>query len=359
MSARNILLVLSLILSVLIGVVIASGHGAAAGPRGEDAGPAPLVIGLSLDTLKEERWKRDQDTFVARCKELGATVLVESANSDDAMQMQNVQSLLAHHLDCLVIVPHDGTAMADAVALAKTDGVPVIAYDRLIQKCALDLYCSFDNVEVGRQQARFLVDRLKGAGSIVRIYGAPTDNNAKLFKAGQDEILQPLIDQKKISVVFENWADDWKPENAKRITQAALAKGRHFDAILASNDGTASGAIQALIDEKILGVVVTGQDAELAACQRIAAGTQTMTIYKPLSLLAAGTAEMAVKLGRHQVVVARDTVDNGSGPVPACLYPVVTLTRENLLTVVKDHFHTFDEIYGQLPAEMRPLPPAP
>ncbi len=132
----------------------------------------------------------------------------------------------------------------------------------------------------------------------MRIYGAPTDNNAKLFKSGQDEVLQPYIEKGAITVLFQDWAEDWKPESAKKITQSAIARGVHFDGVLASNDGTASGAIQALTEAGLAGkVLVTGQDAELAACQRIVAGTQTMTIYKPLAKLANGCAELAVQAG--------------------------------------------------------------
>ena len=131
--------------------------------------------------MKEERWQGDRDSFVAKAKELGAEVAVSSANSDDAVQMKDIESLIAQQVDVLVIVPHDGVAMAKAVAKAKAAGIPVIAYDRLIRDCDLDIYTSFDNVEVGRQQARFLIAKLGGKGLIMRIYGAPTDNNAKLF----------------------------------------------------------------------------------------------------------------------------------------------------------------------------------
>jgi D-xylose transport system substrate-binding protein len=180
--------------------------------------------------------------------------------------------------------------MARAVELAHREGVPVLAYDRLITGSDLDLYMTFDNVRVGELQARYLVEQLGNAGEkkrLLRIYGSPTDNNARLFKQGQDNILEPLIASGVLEVVHEDWAQDWKPENAKRIANAALTKGGGLDAILASNDGTAGGAIQALAEEGLAGkVLVTGQDAELAACQRIIAGTQSMTIYKPLSRLA-------------------------------------------------------------------------
>ena len=351
MSLRNILLIISLLLSVVIGLAVA--RGANASSPGQKPG-RQLTIGLSLDTLKEERWQGDRDRFVAKAKSLGAAVAVSSANSDDAVQMKDCESLIAQQVDVLVIVPHDGVAMAKAVSKAKDAGIPVIAYDRLIRDCDLDVYMSFDNVEVGRQQARFVVERLKGKGAIVRIYGAPTDNNAKLYKAGQDEILKPYLDRGDITVVHEDWAEDWKPENAKRITQAAITKGAPFVAILATNDGTAGGAIQALTEEKRTGILVTGQDAELPACQRIAAGAQSMTIYKPLARLAEGAAEVAVRLAKRQVVVANGSVDNSSvknspSAIPSVLYNVVTVSQENLAdTVVKDGFLKAKDIYRGL-----------
>jgi D-xylose transport system substrate-binding protein len=357
MPLRNILLVVSLALSIVIGILV-SQHGGS-GTAATAGSAHTLTIGLSLDTLKEERWQSDRDRFVQRCRELHAQVLVQSANSDDSVQMQNIQSLLSSHIDCLVIVPHDGEAMAQAVTQAKAMGIPVIAYDRLIRNCDLDLYCSFDNQEVGRQQARFLVDRLGGKGNIVRIYGAPTDNNAKLFKAGQDEVLAPYLQSGAITVVHEDWAEDWKPENAKKIASAAITKGVAFQGILASNDGTAGGAIQALSEEHLAHIVVTGQDAEISACQRIAAGSQTMTIYKPLESLADGAAEMAVALASRAVVVANGRVDNGRRSVPAVLYQVLTVTRDNLVqAVVQSGFHRYDDVYKGVPdAERPPRPP--
>jgi D-xylose transport system substrate-binding protein len=185
----------------------------------------------------------------------------------------------------------------------------------------------------------------------VRIYGSKTDNNARLFKQGQDNVLEPLIRSGAIEVIHEDWAQDWRPENAKRIANSALTKGGGFDAVLASNDGTAGGAIQALTEEGLAGkVLVTGQDAELAACQRIVAGTQSMTIYKPLSRLARSAAEVAVKLARREPVVAKAELDNGKTMVPSVLLDVISVTKENIEeTVVKDGFHKREAIYGAAP----------
>lgn len=336
----------SLVLSVLIGLAIGR---AATLKTGGTAGAGDIVIGLSLDTLKEARWQADRDLFTKRCKELGARVEVQSANGDDAQQLRDVDSLLTSGAKVMVIVPHDGLAMAKAVDLAHKSDVPVISYDRLIQKAPLDLYLSFDNERVGQLQAKYLVDKIKGKGRIVRIYGAPTDNNAKQFKQGQDDILNPLIKSGAITVVHEDWAEDWKPENAKRITNAAISKSSDFVAILASNDGTAGGAIQALSEEGLAGkVIVTGQDAELAACRRIATGKQSMTIYKPIKLLATSAAEAAVSLAKGKPIIARASTNNGTADVPSILNDVVTVTKDNLReTVVKDGFHTEAEIYGK------------
>ena len=359
MDARNIFMAISLVLSVLIGLVVGRGTGAAAGPAGKNAGPP--MIGLSLDTLKEARWQGDRDYFVAQAKKLGATVSVNAANSDDSQQARDVQSLLAAGVNALVIVPHDGVAMAKGVGQAKQAGVPVIAYDRMIKDCDLDLYVSFDNVRIGHQQAQFLVDHLPtpGKGRIVRICGAKTDNNAHLFKQGQDEVLDPLVKSGAIVMVRDDWAEDWKPENAKRIVNAAITDGGSFDGVLASNDGTAGGAIQALSEAGLTGkVVVTGQDAELAACQRIAAGTQSMTIFKPLRQLATIAADDAVALATGKSVVATAAVNNGQKDVPAVLLDTVVVTKDNLLdTVVKEGFHTYDDIYAPLPEAMRPPKP--
>ena len=353
MKLRLLLVGVSLLLSVAIGLAVAHSRGDAAG-SGPAAKDKKIVIGLSLDTLKEARWQGDRDAFIARCQELGAEVKVESANSDDTVQVQNVTGLLSLGVDVLVVAPHNAAAMARAVTLSHAQGVPVIAYDRLITGCDLDLYLSFDNVRVGRVQGQYVVDQAAKSGkkpfNLVRIYGSKTDNNAVLFKQGQDEALKPAIDDGTIKVVQEDWADDWKPENAKRIMNAAVTNaGQNIDAVLASNDGEAGGAIQALNEEGLGGkVLVTGQDADLVACQRIVGGTQAMTIYKPVKHLAAKCAELAVAMAAHKPVVANTTVNNEKVDVPTYMLDTELVTKATMdNTVIKDGFHTHDEVYGK------------
>ena len=307
------------------------------------------LIGLSLDTLKEERWQRDRDTFVAAAEKLGARVIVQSANSDDTRQIRDIESLLTRGVDVLVVVPHNGAAMSRAVKSANQAKVPVISYDRLILNSDIALYLTFDNVKVGEAQATYAVARLPKdrPARIVRIYGAPTDNNAKLLKQGQDKILEPLIKAGKIEVVFEDWCLDWKPENAKKIMNAAITRGgKNIDAVIASNDGTAGGAIQTLLEEGLAGkVLVTGQDADLAACQRILRGTQAMTVYKPVRKLSDLAARTAVAVARGETPATTETLDNGFKKVPAIYEAVISVDKDNLQqTVVADGFHPADQL---------------
>lgn len=344
MSLRNGLVVLSLALSAAIGWTL-SRRGDARDSDGQ--AKAPIRIGLSLGTLKEERWQRDRDQFVARAEQLGAEVLVQSGNSDGLRQVQDIEALISRRVNVLVVVAFNPAAMQKAVETAKAAGIPVICYDRMITDCDVDLYISFDNVRVGQMQAQYLVDKLGGRGRIVRIHGPKTDHTGQLFRQGQDLVLQPLIESGAIQVIHEDYAADYRPENAKKIVNAAItAQGRNFEGVLAVNDGTAGGAIQALTEEGLAGkVLVTGQDADLAACQRILRGVQTMTVYKPLARLASTAADAAFALGRRDVLIARGAVSNGYKEVPSLLEEVIAVDRENLMdTVVKDGFHRAEQL---------------
>jgi D-xylose transport system substrate-binding protein len=309
---------------------------------GSSTAAKKIVIGLSLDTLKEERWQNDRDIFVAEAKKLGAEVIVLSANSDDTAQVRDIQSLITQGVSALVVVPHNGEALDRAIKEANDAKIPVIAYDRLIMKADIAYYLTFDNVSVGEEQAKYAAARLPAGrkAKVVRIYGAPTDNNAKLFKQGQDKIVDQLVKEGKIEVVHEDWATDWKPDVAKRIMNAALTKARDIDIVIASNDGTAGGAIQALVEEGLGGkVLVTGQDADYAACQRILAGTQAMTIYKPLKNLASLAAQVAVEVAKGGKPATTATLNNGQKEVPSVFEKVVAVDKANLATtVVADGF---------------------
>jgi D-xylose transport system substrate-binding protein len=343
-------------------LVVLSLVGAACAKKEEPApagGEKPIRIGLSMDTLKEERWQRDRDLIVKEAEARGAKVFVQAANSNDALQNSQAENLLTQGVDVLLVVPHNGKTAATIVEAAHKMNVPVIAYDRLILDSDVDLYVTFSPVRVGELQAEYAVKKAP-KGSYVLIGGAPTDNNALLLREGQMKILKPFLDRGDIKIVADQWAKDWQPVEALKIMENALTAAHNkVDAVVVSNDGTAGGAIQALGEQKLAGkVVVTGQDADLAACQRIAAGTQTMTVYKPIPLLAKAAVEATLAIARKQPVTAPTSpVPNGKKDVPSILLEPIPVDKENLAaTVVKDGYQKLEDVYKDVPREEWPKP---
>lgn len=323
-------------------------------------GEKPLTIGFSMDTLKEERWQRDRDLVVKEAEARGARVLVQAANGNDALQNSQAENLLTQGVDVLLVAPHNGKTAATIVESAHKMGVPVIAYDRLVLDSDVDLYVTFDPERVGEIQAEYASERVP-RGQYVLIGGAPTDNNALLLRGGQMKILEPLIERGDVKVVSDQWAKEWQAVEALKIMENALTRsGNKVDAVVVSNDGTAGGAIQALGEQKLLGkVLVTGQDADLAACQRIVAGSQTMTVYKPIPLLARAAVDAALKLARKQPVPeASRSVANGKRDVPSVLLPPIAVDKDNLLaTVIQDGYHKLEDVYKDVPRESWPRQP--
>jgi len=313
-----------------------------------EARSSKIKIGLSLDTLKEERWQHDRDFFTAKAKELGAQVLVQAANNDAALQNSQAEDLLTEGVNVLVVVPHDAKSAATIVEAAHKAGVPVLSYDRLIRDSDVDLYVSFDNFKVGQLQAGYLLKE-KPKGNYLLVEGAPTDNNAHLFHDGQMSILGPAVKLGDIKIVADQWADDWTAVNGLKITENALTQNNNkIDAVVAANDTLAGAALQALGEQNLVEkVAVSGQDADLAGCQRIAAGTQSMTVYKPIQKLAEKAAELAVALAQKQPVTDKTTtVNNGKADIPSILLDPIQVDKANLdSTVIADGFHAKDEVY--------------
>ncbi|WP_067841368.1 D-xylose ABC transporter substrate-binding protein [Amphibacillus sediminis] len=315
-----------------------------------------ITIGLSVADLTLERWQHDRDIFVERAEELGAEVLVQSADGQDERQLSQIQNMLSQGVDVLVIIANNSDALSPVVEQAHEEGIPVVAYDRLINNAPVDAYVSFDNVRVGELQAEYLIETVP-TGRYFLLGGAPTDNNAHMFREGQMNVLQPLIDRGDIEVVGDQWADGWSAENALSIIENALTSNNNqIDAIVATNDSTAGGAIQALTAQNLAGeVAISGQDADLAAVQRIAEGIQSMTIYKPIKDIATRNAEVAIELVKGGEVVSDERVDNGAVEVPFVKLEPILVTRDNIIdTIVFDQFHDFDEIYRNVPEEDRP-----
>jgi D-xylose transport system substrate-binding protein len=316
----------------------------------------PIRIGFSMDSLQLERWQRDRDLFIQRAKELGGEVFVQSADGNDSVQVRQAENLLTQGVDVLVIVPHNGEIAASIVDSAKRQKVPVLAYDRMVRNSNVDFYISFDNVKVGELQAKYLLDRAP-KGNYVIIGGSPTDNNAHMFRQGQMNILQPAIDRGDVKIVADQRAKDWLPSEALRHTENALTQARNnVVAVVAANDSTAGGVIQALEEQKLAGkALVSGQDADLAACQRIVAGTQSMTVYKPIAPLATRAAEVAIALAKHSSVQSNGKVNNGSKDVASYLLTPIAVDKNNIVqTVIKDGFVKMEDVYRNVPREQWP-----
>ena len=340
------------IASILVVVLALFVGNACQNQRGQEkadaTGADKILLGLSMDSLRVERWQKDRDLFKARAEELGAEVIVQSADGDARRQNDQADNMITQGVDVLVVIAKDGRAAAHIVEAAHKEGIKVLAYDRLILDSDVDLYISFDNEQVGYLQAEYIT-RKAPKGNYFLLGGAPTDNNAKLLREGQMRALQPYIDRSEIKVVADQWAVDWDPRDALNKTEQVLTQQENqIDAIVASNDGTAGGVIQALDAQKLAGKIpVSGQDADLAACQRIVEGTQAVTVYKPIHLIATKAAEAAVALAKGEAIPeATKTVNNGKIDVSSILLTPIQVDKDNLDDVViKDEFHSREAVY--------------
>jgi D-xylose transport system substrate-binding protein len=312
------------------------------------ADPQHPKIGFSIDDLRLERWTRDRDYFTAAAEQMGAKVFVQSADASEQRQIAQIENLIARGVDVLVIVPYNATVLNNAIREAKKAKIKVLSYDRLILNADVDAYISFDNKAVGEMQAGSLVAQ-KPKGNYYLLGGAPTDNNAKILREGQLKVLQPLVDKGDIKIVGKQWVKDWSASEALAIVENALtANGNKIDAVVASNDATAGGAIQALASQKLAGkVLVSGQDADLAAVRRVVQGTQAMTVYKPLKQIASSAAKLAIQLVRGEKPVYNAQLDNGFKKVDSLLLKPILLNKANVDLVVTDGFYTRAQVAGK------------
>ena len=308
---------------------------------------ANATIGLLLPESKTTRYESyDRPLFEAKIKDLCADCKVVYANADQdaAKQQQQAESALTQGVDVLVLDPVDSSAAASIVASAKSQNVPVISYDRLIKSNQLAFYLSFDNEQVGILQGKALVEKLKAdgatSGGILMVNGSPTDNNATLFKKGAHS----AIDGSGFDVLAEYDTPDWSPDKAQEFVAGQLTKfSGQIIGVYAANDGTAGGAIAAMKAGGVSPIPpVTGQDAELAAIQRIVTGDQFMTVYKALKLEAETAAQLAMDIVTGKELTG-DSADTDGVPT-TLLTPVVVTTANIMDTVVKDGFYTVADI---------------
>ncbi len=310
-----------------------------------------IKVGLLLPENQTARYEKfDRPLIEKKVSELTngkGKVVYANAKQDATLQSQQVETMITNKVDVLVVDAVDAAAIKNSVQKAHDAGIPVVAYDRLAQG-PIDAYTSFDNVTVGKTQGEALLKALGSkakSGKIVMMNGSSTDPNAAQFKAGAHEVLDG-----KVKIGKEYDTKEWKPENANSNMEGAISAlgKKNIVGVYSANDGMAGGIITALKAAGISDVPVTGQDAELAGVQRIVAGTQYMSVYKPYAPEAAAAAEMAVNLaqGKSLDSLAKDKVDSPTTKgVPSVLVAVTSLTKDNIKdTVIKDGVYTVADI---------------
>lgn len=318
-------------------------------PTLASASPENPVIGFSIDDLRVERWTHDRDFFQDAAQKMGAQVIIQSADASEEKQVKQIENLISKKVDAIVIVPKDSKVLSNVIAEAKKAGIKIVSYDRLILGADIDAYVSFDNERVGYMQADAVL-KARPQGNYYLLGGAPTDNNAKLLRAGQEKALQAAVDAKTVTIVGKQWVNDWTPANAMAIIENALtAQKNKIDAVIASNDGTAGGAIQALAAQGLAGkVAVSGQDCDLAAVKRVVDGTQTVTVYKPLKLIAGEAAKIALELVKGEKPAFNAKLNNNtSKEIDSVLLTPTAITKDNVDLVVNDGFYTKEQVYGK------------
>ena len=367
MKARRILTVIFSLI-VIASMALTACGGASSGKT---------KIGLSFSDFATERWKNEEVLMRKLLEEKGYEVISAEANHDVKLQNDQIDNMVSQGVKGLIVVAEDGDAIVTSVDKAADAGVKIIAYDRLIKTSKIAAYLSFDNVEVGRQQALGVMAAIdadnwdvdaKGPARVVQLAGSPTDNNATLFTKGQTEILQPYVDSGKIEIVAQQGVENWDAANALKLMENILtAQNNDIDAVVASNDGTALGALQAMKAQGLSGVVpISGQDATADGGNSIVKGELTVSILKDIRNLSPLAIDVMDKLIKGEAVegmknfsLAELTVDDSkTGEVPCVFLEVQQVNKENIYDlVVVSGFQSYDDIYRDIPEADRPAKP--
>lgn len=309
-----------------------------------------LQIGLSFDSFVIERWLRDRDMFVSTAQGLGAEVNVQVAGGDVDEQISQIEYFIQKEMDVIVIIPIDGEALYDVVKEAKDKGIKVVCYDRMIANVDADLYITIDNEMVGTLMGEALVEACPDGGNIFAINGSPTDKNVEEVELG----FRKALKGSKLKIVYTGYCDNWLAEMAATHVNKGLEVTDDIVGVMCGNDDLASQAVKVLAENRLAGqVALVAQDADLAACQRIVEGTQTMTVYKPIEQEASTAAILAVALGNGTDITSKDceipvteTTDDGSGEIPYYKITPIAVTAENMDEVIVDGgFHSKEDVY--------------
>ena len=323
---------LSLLLVAVLLLSMVAGFAASAVAEGKT-----IKIGISLPTQREERWVLDKEGFEKAAAAAGIEIALQIADNDAGRQQTQCENLIAQGVDVLIVAPHDGEAAKNIVEMAHADNIPVISYDRLILNADVDLYVTFDQFRIGQLMGEYMNDNLE-SGNIVILSGDPADNTSVPLKQGAVSAVQAKIDSGAYKVVLEQECKDWQPSEAlKHIENALTANNNDIQGVIAPNDGTAGGIIQALAAQGLDGkVIVTGQDSEVDAIKRIIEGTQSMTVFFDVRDMSAAAFDAAVKMAKGEDAGASGFENNGKIDVPVLGFSATAVTKDNYQTLLID-----------------------
>ena len=302
-----------------------------------------IQIGMSFDSFVIERWQRDRDIFVSVAKELGAEVNVQNANGDVEEQKKQIDYFIQKGMDVIVIICIDSDSLQDSVKKAQDAGIKIIAYDRLIVDADVDLYISFDNAMVGTMMAEALIDEGLAGGKVVMLGGSPTDNNVPMVEGAFRKVMK----DNQVTILASTHADGWKAEKASNFIYENPLVIANTDAIMCGNDDIATYVTRALSEKRLAGKVgLVGQDADLAACQRIVEGTQIMTVYKPVEKLAQKAAEFAMALANGEDIEADHQIYDGRQEIPYVALEPISVDKSNMdRVIIGSGFHLKEDVY--------------
>jgi len=306
---------------------------------------ADMSVCVSWSNFREERWKTDEAAIKGALDAAGATYVSADAQTSATKQLADIEGMITQGCSALIILAQDSASIGPALDAAADAGIPVVGYDRMIDDPRA-FYLTFDNVEVGRMQARAVLEAMP-KGRYVMIKGSPVDPNADFLRGGQQEILQAAIDAGDITIVGEAYTDDWQPANAQKNMEQILTETNNgVDAVVASNDGTAGGVVAALTAQGLAGMPVSGQDGDMAALNRVALGTQTVSVWKDSRALGKAAGEIAVALasGKAMTEVEGSAVFKSPGgkELNSVLLKPVPVTQANLNVVLDAGWITKD-----------------
>lgn len=308
-----------------------------------------ITIGVLFDSFTAPRFQKEKIYFEEKINELGGIAIIKTAEGSELKQEEQAKELINEGVDAIIIIASNVNTAASIVRYANDHDVKVIAYDRLIRNCNLDYFVTFDGEKIGELLAEYALKNIP-KGNYVLFNGDRVDDNAKELYEGTIKKLQPSIDNGNINIIYTEFVENWSGENAAFTTKKIIElSGERIDVIISQYDGMTDGIVRTLENKNVKNVLLTGQDAEIAACNRILNGKQAMTIYKPVIIMANKCVEITFDLLKNGKTVTSNTIYNGKSYIPTRLFTPIAVDKNNLhQTVIADGYLSVEEINAYL-----------